>query len=194
MLIELYIFVPMKTEQRIFTELYDRAGLTQVEFAERVGTDQPNISKLKNGRATPKLDTLEKYAAKLGYVIDVKIRKLMTIAVILLVSIAGHGQELSREAAVVKEKGPKIYDPIRSHAVEEWGSDHRMVVYTINKQVDAYLKWWRYYDSQDPDTDERLIMLKAMVDWKQCTKDEFCYDWPMVVYEFEKQIKAYKSY
>src|SRR5690625_1393466 len=188
------MFANMKKEQELFNELLERSGLTQVEFAERVGTDQPRVSRMKNGMTVPRIATLEKYAEKLGYVIDVKGRKLMTIEVIMLVSLAGHGQELSREAAIVKEKGPKIYDPIRSHAVEEWGSDHSMVVYTINKQVDAYLKWWRYYDSQDPDTDERLIMLKAMVDWKQCTKDEFCYDWPMVVYEFEKQIKAYKSY
>jgi len=194
MSISLYIFVTMKTEQRIFTELYERSGLTQVEFAERVGTDQPNISKLKNGRATPKLDTLEKYAEKLGYVIDVKVRKLMTIAVILLVSIAGHGQELSREAEMLRAEEPKYYEPIREMAVEQWGSDHQMVVYTINTQVESFFKWLDYYLSQESGTPERDILIKAMVNWNKGKEDEWKYDWSMVVYEFEKQIKAYKSY
>lgn len=42
------------------------AGLTQVELAERIGTNQALISRLENGEANPTLSTLKKLANELG--------------------------------------------------------------------------------------------------------------------------------
>ena len=41
-------------------------GLTQRELAERVGTKQPNIARLENGRVEPSLSLLKRLAEALG--------------------------------------------------------------------------------------------------------------------------------
>ncbi len=43
-----------------------RAGLTQAELAERIGTSQSAIARLESGRAKPATRTLEKIAAATG--------------------------------------------------------------------------------------------------------------------------------
>lgn len=43
-----------------------RAGLTQVELAERMGTTQSAVSRLESGRTLPTLDLLERFASATG--------------------------------------------------------------------------------------------------------------------------------
>lgn len=43
-----------------------RAGLSQAELAERMGTSQPTIARLESGRTLPSLRTLERYANATG--------------------------------------------------------------------------------------------------------------------------------
>lgn len=43
-----------------------RAGLTQVELAERMGTSQSAVARLESGKARPSVATLEKLAAATG--------------------------------------------------------------------------------------------------------------------------------
>jgi DNA-binding XRE family transcriptional regulator len=43
-----------------------RAGLTQKELASRMGTHQPAITRLENGRSSPSLATLRKLAEVTG--------------------------------------------------------------------------------------------------------------------------------
>jgi transcriptional regulator with XRE-family HTH domain len=51
--------------------LRQATGLSQREFAERVGIKQPQLARLEAGRQVPKLETLSKLAAAAGY--EVKI-------------------------------------------------------------------------------------------------------------------------
>lgn len=51
---------------RLVYELRTRAGLTQAELAERMGTTQAAISRLEEGGGTPRLDTLTKLAEAVG--------------------------------------------------------------------------------------------------------------------------------
>ncbi|WP_339805973.1 helix-turn-helix transcriptional regulator [uncultured Marinobacter sp.] len=44
-----------------------KAGLTQEEVAERLGTNKSNISRLERGRSNPSWSTLNKYAAACGF-------------------------------------------------------------------------------------------------------------------------------
>ena len=46
-------------------------GLTQREFAERVGMKQSQIARIESGTQIPKLETLAKLAAAAGYAIEV---------------------------------------------------------------------------------------------------------------------------
>ncbi|MCB2077482.1 MAG: helix-turn-helix transcriptional regulator [Novosphingobium sp.] len=43
-----------------------RAGLTQCELAERMGTSQSSVARLESGRCLPSVATLEKLAAATG--------------------------------------------------------------------------------------------------------------------------------
>jgi DNA-binding XRE family transcriptional regulator len=56
-----------------------RAGLTQAEVAERMGTKPPAIARLEAGggskRHSPSLATLRKYAEAVGCRLEVKLRK-----------------------------------------------------------------------------------------------------------------------
>jgi DNA-binding XRE family transcriptional regulator len=47
-----------------------RAGLSQVQLAERVGLKQPNISEIESGKRTPSLDTLQRLAQALEVSVD----------------------------------------------------------------------------------------------------------------------------
>lgn len=42
------------------------AGLTQKELAERIGTQQSNVSRIENGNANPSIDTLKRIAEATG--------------------------------------------------------------------------------------------------------------------------------
>lgn len=56
-------------------DLREAQGLTQTDLAKRVGTQQPNISRLERGEAAglPSLDLLHRVAEALGCRLDVRI-------------------------------------------------------------------------------------------------------------------------
>jgi len=56
-------------------DLREEEGLTQTDLARRIGTRQPNISRLERGEAAslPSLDLLNRVAAALGGRLDVRI-------------------------------------------------------------------------------------------------------------------------
>jgi len=47
-------------------EARSRAGLTQAEVAERMGTSQSTVARLESGTATPSLSTLKRFAQATG--------------------------------------------------------------------------------------------------------------------------------
>lgn len=53
--------------------LRDNVGLTQREFAARVGMKQSQLARIESGRQTPKLITLAKLAAGAGYRVEVNL-------------------------------------------------------------------------------------------------------------------------
>lgn len=50
-----------------------KAGMTQAEVAERMGTTQSVVARIEGGRTPPNLKTLEKYAAAVGRRVRVKL-------------------------------------------------------------------------------------------------------------------------
>lgn len=44
-----------------------RAGLTQAEVAQRMGTGQSTVARLESGRGTPSLRSVQRYAQAVGY-------------------------------------------------------------------------------------------------------------------------------
>lgn len=55
-----------------------KQGITQTEFAKRIGMTQPQLAKIENVDSTPTLTTLNKYAAGLGLQIKLSILPLST--------------------------------------------------------------------------------------------------------------------
>ncbi len=51
-----------------------RAGLTQADLAQRVGTTQSAISRLENGRVRPSLETIERLAKACGATLELRLR------------------------------------------------------------------------------------------------------------------------
>jgi transcriptional regulator with XRE-family HTH domain len=52
-----------------------KAGLTQLEVAERMGTKQSVIARMESGRALPSLRTLARYARALGCTAKIKLTR-----------------------------------------------------------------------------------------------------------------------
>lgn len=122
-------------------------------------------------------------------------KNIILLIVFALISLSSFGQ-LNAEAEYLKENNPEYYQPIKEVAESEWPGDHSMVVYEINKRSKAFSKWTEYYFSQEEGSQERIIMLTAMIEWREpgYREDKLYFDWPMVIYEFEKQMKAANSY
>ncbi len=55
-------------------EARERAGITQVELASRIGSTQPAIARLEAGGVTPNLDTLRRIASALNLELVVQLR------------------------------------------------------------------------------------------------------------------------
>lgn len=53
-----------------------KAGLTQEQIAERMGTQKSNISRLERGNGNPSWHTLQKYAKACGFQLSVAIEEL----------------------------------------------------------------------------------------------------------------------
>ena len=54
-----------------------KQGISQTEFAKKIGMTQPQLAKIENLDSIPKLPTLNKYAAGLGLQIKLSISPLM---------------------------------------------------------------------------------------------------------------------
>lgn len=59
--------------RRKLVALRQEAGLTQEQLAKRLNTSKSNISRLEsvNSSISPKLSTIEDYAAALGYTLEI---------------------------------------------------------------------------------------------------------------------------
>lgn len=57
------------------------SGLSQREFAARVGIKQPQLARLESGKQLPKLETLRKVAEGAGYAVELRFvpRKVKTL-------------------------------------------------------------------------------------------------------------------
>ena len=60
---------------RVLREARERAGLTQLELAERLDVSQPVVARLESGRANPRLETLNKAIAATGHDMRVELER-----------------------------------------------------------------------------------------------------------------------
>jgi transcriptional regulator with XRE-family HTH domain len=58
---------------RVVITLREGIGLTQREFAAKVGMKQSQLARIESGKQTPKLKTLAKLAAVAGYEVEINL-------------------------------------------------------------------------------------------------------------------------
>jgi predicted transcriptional regulator len=71
-------YVALEDEFSIAHELIAarvKAGFTQSEVAERMGTTQSVIARMESGRTLPSLRTLSRYAHAIGYTASVRLTR-----------------------------------------------------------------------------------------------------------------------
>lgn len=144
---------------------------------------------------------------------------IFTLLVFFNFSFYSYSQ-LNDTARFIKSDKPEMYAPIRAMAVEKWGSDDEMIVYTINEQSEAL-----YYCLIESGKNDFSEMVEAMEKW---TEDKVTFkralnllleeidnsynegrdlntdlyirlftiptDWSMVRYTYDSQMKAKDSY
>jgi len=102
---------------------------------------------------------------------------------------------LNPVAEGIREKSPDLYQAIRARCVGEWGTDHAMVVYTINQQCEAFLNVCTISQKAGDS-----LFYGLLVKW--CDDDITQYDsiliapidWTMVEYELIQQLEAKAQY
>lgn len=116
-------------------------------------------------------------------------KKLISMLAIMLVSVSVFSQ-LNPSAELLRSTNSKEYNTIKAYAVDKWGSDNQMVVYTINKQTDAMFKVLDIIQDVREGSALEQCALDAAVKWSVTNSDSSIgIQWDMVEYEIEKWLK-----
>jgi hypothetical protein len=130
---------------------------------------------------------------------------ILSILLLLCIKTTTEAQTLGKNALYIKTEYNSLYESnIKKYALLKWEDDFSMVVYEINKQSDALTDLVEEFESKNTN-----ILYKAVIKWSHDTKSEgnikkwnaitkcdlasllkFECDWSMVLYEYQKQVKA----
>ena len=136
-------------------------------------------------------------------------KKFIIILTVVLTSAVASSQGLKDNAKYIKDTYPVEYETtIKKQALSKWGDNYSMVVYEINKQSNSLVKLIDVFKS-----DNTNIVYKAILKWSvDGYKDSnnmvfselktFSFEdllkmncnWSMVLYEYNKQVKAKNSF
>lgn len=135
------------------------------------------------------------------------IKKTVLVVALLALAFTAWGAELNGDATWMRENTPGIYEVIKSRAVEEWGDDHSMVLYEINRQCESFSAVVALMDTADVQV--QGICYAATAEWTEggyaaiaAALDspdpratfKLDTDWTMVEYKILKQIEAVGAY
>lgn len=128
-------------------------------------------------------------------------KKAIALLAVLITAGTLFAMDLSKSAADVRDVFPSGYAVIKAAAIAEWGDDHGMVLYMINQQCDAAVKFLAL--AQDY-PDEAFSALAEWTDGGMATIDRYISedkmlfdipsDWNMALYEANRQIEAEGKY
>tara|TARA_R110000796_G_scaffold173474_2_gene290417 strand:- start:1458 stop:1814 length:357 start_codon:yes stop_codon:yes gene_type:complete len=117
-------------------------------------------------------------------------KKTLLVLAVALISLTSYGQ-LNENAKQIKELSESVYLNVKSIAVDRFGDDHEMVVYTINSQSDAVFEYLAILN--DKNYDEEL-MESMFSKWSVEIGEEYYFDYEMMVYNYNKQIASKGQY
>ena len=110
-------------------------------------------------------------------------KKLTIITVLIMFSMTLFSQ-LNDNARNLKENVPNFYVPIKTFAVDKWGNDNSMIVFTINRQSDA---WFELKTLIDKVSNEQVEIF--LLRWSKNIDNYYCTDWTMIVFEIKRHLK-----
>lgn len=131
-------------------------------------------------------------------------KRIILSLIFVLSSVNGFAQ-LNSSAEFFKENLPGAYEAIKDRATDKWKTDYEMVLYEINNQAEAFYEVRELFSGEDLD---QGILFSAMKKWTDdedkfvkyfnMTEEEVSivdvfslwFDWTMVIYEYENQVKA----
>ena len=139
-------------------------------------------------------------------------RKLILVVLFMILTMSMlFGEGLSKNARYIKEFYPNGYEKIKAIAVNEWGSDHSMVLFRINNLSDSLTEVIQLLSKKDGDLG---IFTRAVANWSTrgtvakndkiiaswTHQGEFSSiygidaDWSMILFEYEMQVSAASAY
>ena len=117
-------------------------------------------------------------------------KKTLLVLAVALISLTSYGQ-LNENAKQTKELSESIYLSIKSIAVDRFGYDHEMIVYTINLQADALFEFFEITKSKNYDEE---LMDSMRSKWAVEIDGKYYVDYEMMIYNYNKQIASKEQY
>lgn len=114
--------------------------------------------------------------------------------------------QLNSRAQAIKENSPRLYETIKKYSENKWNDDYQMVIYTINKQVDALMD---ISILMEDDNFDGNIWFNSIMKWADNPSkferyfndgkleeaiESIIIQWDMVLYTYKKQLEAKLSY
>ena len=139
-------------------------------------------------------------------------KKKISVVIFIILAVMLSAADLSPSAQVIKNNSIDGYNVIKAAAKVEWGTDHGMVLYTINKQCDSSMD---VLASAFDASGDLSIFVEAVKNWsspgkeiynleiiKNCLSGSSVFydiftmecDWSMVEYEYNNQMGAAGAY
>jgi len=138
-------------------------------------------------------------------------KKKISVVIFIMLAVMLSATDLSPSALVIQKNSIAGYNVIKSAAIVEWGTDHGMVLYTINTQCDSSMN---VLDLVLTEYNNFSIFVDAVVYWSASGMELYnmtiieswlggedyytiftirC-DWCMVEYEYKNQVASAGSY
>ena len=120
-------------------------------------------------------------------------KNLLLLALFTISTISATAQ-LSSSSQFVRKNLDEQYLQIRTKAVSEWNGDNAMIVYFINKQCEALIKYYEKPYSKmitaKKGTEHDGRFLEFMTKWTEINAEGGVFvDHKMVIYEIDKYLK-----
>ena len=106
--------------------------------------------------------------------------------------------QLSSNSQFVRKNLDEQYLKIRTKAVSEWSGDNTMIIYFINEQCEALMKYYNHPYSKmiraKEGTEYKNKFFEFMTKWTELNADGGIFvDHKMVIYEIDEYIKDLKN-
>ena len=138
-------------------------------------------------------------------------KKATATLLLLLLVFTLAATDLSPSTVVIKENSIDGYNVIKYLAMQEWGTDHGMVLYTINSQCDScmnvleaalnpggkfsiFVESVEYWSAPGMATSNMTILTEWLGEADFDTIFTMHCDWCMVEYEYNNQTEASGAY